>query len=332
MNARTSSLPTNEGTSFGSCAGPTGVLTGSPGEHACLQRPQLEPGLHPQLDDEHVPRRAVGGERFCPPSDLVQGGDVQQVRPFPQRVGADQLGELADDRGGPALGQLGGVAVLLGGEPPLRQAGGLVGEQGDVQPLVRVALPQLERFPQRRGPPVGHEPFEPGRVHLVDVGPQPVAVGVEGEPVGVVERAAQAVHVELQALRAAGVRCAPHGLDQDVHGHGGVHACEKDTQQDRLHPPGSRRESRPPAATAASSVTRSTSGCSTTAARRASSTWSACTTRWTPTAGGRTPSRAASAVADRVVGRACHARPTLACRAGPPAGWGTSPGIAGERG
>ena len=206
--------------------------------HGMLQHAPLHV-LEPRAGDgpllvQREPDAVEDVQRLGRPAAAVEREHQQLGEPLVARVVRVQLLELGDDRVVPAEVEVGGDALDARAEalvlqPPDRLAREvLVGHVGQ-RP---VAAPELERGAEevrRIGPAAGgarlaallDQPAEPLGVELVGGQRQPVPARERLDHV-VAERLAQPVHCELDPLRRAGIRVAPHLVGQPFGRHGGA--------------------------------------------------------------------------------------------------------------
>ncbi len=214
------------------------------GQDGRLQVPQLAAGLDAQLLPEGAAGVGQGPQGLGLAARPVQGQGQLHPQALPQRVGVDQLGQLADHRRVAAQGQVGGQAVLDGAEPALLQPGRR--PHGELE---------VGEVGQRRPPPQGLGLLEHGsglvgaaggeqRPALLGQGLEAAGVDLLGGHVelvaGVVPREllgpqppAEAGHV---ALHGAGGRrrrfLAPDGVGEGVDGDPAAAGDQQHGQQD----------------------------------------------------------------------------------------------------
>jgi hypothetical protein len=177
-------------------------------QYLFVERPQLGRGIDPELVGQEGAGAVEGRQRVRLPARPVQRDHQLAPQPLAQWMLGGQALEFADEVALVSRVEIGGDAVLDGGQPQLGEPRDLglqrrgVGEIGE-----RWSLPQVERLPQhcaggrRVGRPqpatLGHEAREAQGVDLVGVDRQPVALAIADDTV-CAERLAQVRHVALQ--------------------------------------------------------------------------------------------------------------------------------------
>jgi hypothetical protein len=199
-----------------------------------LERLELLSRLEPELLDEGRARVAVRRERVGLPARAIQRQHQLAREALPQRMRPERRGELPDDLGMPAVGELAPEPPLDGGQAQLLEPRDLaLGEVVEREVVERRTAPQRQRLlvailVEQRAKAV--------EVELVRFDAQQVARRPRLEP-AVAEQPAQPRHVAVQRRHRGGRRrLAPQRVEEPVLGDDLVRAQQQVAEQRALTP------------------------------------------------------------------------------------------------